>query len=58
MESRIYKNTDLGRPELPAGSLTVSEAPSPECLVTTSGAGASKSPKSCHLGKTRNQMES
>ena len=57
MESTRNKNTELGRPKLSAGSITVSEPPSPECLMTTSGAGASKSPKSSRLGRIKIQME-
>ena len=55
MESTRNKNTELGRPELPAGSVAVSESFSPECLVTTSGVGASKSPKSSCLGKRKSK---
>ena len=55
MENTINKNTELGRPELPRGSVTVSEAPSPECLVTASDAGLSKSPKSSRLGKRNSE---
>ena len=57
MESTRNKNTELGRPELSTGSMTVSEPPGPECLMTTSGAGASKSPKSSRLGRIQIQME-
>ena len=42
MESTRNRNTELGRPKLPAGSVKVSKTPGPECSVTT---GASKSPK-------------
>ena len=57
MESTRNKITELGRPELSAGSMSVSEPPGPECLLTNSGAGASKSPKSSHLGRIQIQME-
>ena len=46
MESTRNKNTELGRPEMSAESLTVSEPPGAEYSVTTSDVGASKSPKS------------
>ena len=49
------KNTELGRPELLAGSVMVSESPGTGCLVTTSGARESKSPKSSCLGKRRSK---
>ena len=51
----MFKNTELGRPELPAGSVTVSKPRGPKCLVNTSGAGASKSPKSSRLGKGKSK---
>ena len=51
----MNKNTELGRPELLAGSVMVSESPGPGCLVTTSGARESKSPKSSCLGKRRSK---
>ena len=55
MESTRNKNTELGRPELPAGNVTICEPPGPECSVTTSGAWASKSPKSSRLGKRKSK---
>ena len=55
MESTINKNAELGRPELPVKSMTVSKPPNPEYLVTTSGAGASKSPKSSCLDKRKSK---
>ena len=42
IEGKINKNTEVGRPKLPAGSVTVSKPQRPECLVTNPGAGASK----------------
>ena len=45
MESTINKNTELGRPELPTGSVTAPESPGPECSVTTSYSGVSKKKK-------------
>ena len=55
MESIRKRNTELGRPELPEGSVTVFKPPDLECSVTTSGAGASKSPKSSRLGKRKSK---
>ena len=55
MESTRNRNTELGRPKLPAGRVTVSEHPDPECSVTTSGDGASKSPKSSRLGRRKSK---
>ena len=55
MQSTINKNIELGRHELPAGSVTVSKSPWPECLVTTYGAGVLKSPKSSCSGNRKSK---
>ena len=40
---------------MPAGTVMVSRPPGSECSVTTTGTGASKSPKSSRLGKRKSK---